>query len=154
MENLAFNFDAPPPIMANVQQRILDARSSGKLTDCEADVLTLLTDGPSGPRLGRARAMQISEMQGVLSRRTGHVYSDRSIKGAVKQLLEVHEVPIGSSRTVGCSGYFLLESDEDLQASERPLKGELLSIARRLKALNPRSTFARQLVGQLQMEVE
>jgi hypothetical protein len=153
MENMAFNFDAPPPILANVHQRILDARSSGKLTDCESDVLSLLA-APEGPRLGRSRAMQISEMQGYWSRTGRHVWPDRTIKGAVKQLLEVHEVPVGSSRAVGCSGYFLLESDEDLQASERPLKGELLSIARRLKALNPRSAFARQLVGQLQIEVE
>ena len=112
MENLAFNFGAPPSILSNVHQRILDARSSGKLSDCESDVLSLLTDHRDGPRSGRSKAMQISEMQGILSRRSGHAYSDRSIKDAVKQLLEVHEVPIGSSRARGCSGYIGLKARE------------------------------------------
>lgn len=154
MTNLAFNFDGPPPLPVETAQRISDARSSGRLSDCEEDVLALLVDLPSGARAGRDKAMQISEMQSVWARRQVHIWPDRSIKDAVKQLLEVHECPIGSSRTPGRAGYFVCASDEDLQASERPLRGELISIAKRLRALNPKSNFARALLGQLQIEGE
>jgi hypothetical protein len=152
--SLQLMLEVPPALPAELVQRVHDARYSGKLSDCESAVLDLLVGLPSGPHAGKAKALQISEMQRIWTRSGIHVWPDRSVKDAVKQLLEVHHVPIGSSRAAGCSGYFLLADIEDMEAAKRPLRGELLSIAKRLRSLDPKCQFARALVGQLSIDSE
>lgn len=136
------------PLPSELQERIDAARRSGKLTEAAAAVLDLLTNEPSGPHAGRERAMQISLMQGHWRRTGQYVWPERSVKAAVKELLEEHRVPIGSSRVAGHSGYFLLSCVEDVAAAERPLRGEVLSLLKRLRTINPKSDFVRHLAGQ------
>lgn len=133
-------------------QRISDARLSRKLSDCELDVLYVLVDLVTGPCAGRGRAIQIDQMQGVWTRGGAHVWTDRTIKAAVKQLIEAHGIPVCSSRHCTSGGYFLAVETEDMEAAERPLRGEIISLAKRLRAFNPKSDFARHLAGQLAIE--
>jgi hypothetical protein len=148
LTNLAFNFD---PIPAEISLRISDARATNKLSPCESDVLDLLSESVC---LGRDKALGIAAMQAVWERRGKRVWPDRSIKDSVKQLLEIFEVPIGSSRARGSSGYYFLSDSEDLEAAERPLRAEIISLVKRLKTINPKSRFAQHIAGQLQMEGE
>lgn len=139
----------PPELPAELVQRIHDVRYSGKLTDCELDVLYLLVDLESGPRAGKGNALQIGQMQGIWTRGGQHVWSDRHIKASVKELIEAHGIPVCSSRSGTDGGYFLAIETEDLEAAERPLRGEIISLAKRLRAFNPKSAFAQHLAGQL-----
>jgi hypothetical protein len=140
-------FSGFPP---HVDRRIDDARASGKLSHSAAAVLALLTH-PIFPAAGMNKAVAISSMQAEWKRDRCRVYSARVIKSAVKELIKRHEVPIGSSRIAGSHGYFLICSDVDMQAAERPLRGELRSLAHRLRVINPKSTFGHELQGQMGM---
>lgn len=150
--SLQLALDIPPPLPLDLAQRIHDARYSGRLSDCAVAVLSLLVDLESGPRAGKENAVQISAMQRIWQRNGEYVWPDRTVKGAVKELIEDHEVPIGSSRITGQAGYFLLISVDDLEAAERPLRAEILSLAKRLRTINPSSRFARMIAGQLAID--
>lgn len=141
--------DASPVISTELKQRILDARYSGKLSDCESDVLMLLSELSSGPRAGKENALKIGDMQGIWTRGGQHCWSDRVVKAAVKELIEAHMIPVCSSRDSANGGYFLPASIDDLDAAERLLRGEIISLAKRLRAFNPNSSFAQHLAGQL-----
>ena len=136
----------------DLKTRISDARESGKLTESESFVLALLVDLKTGPRAGRAQALSIAKMQGHMQRVDRKVCTERQIKASVKSLIEVHGIPICSSRDRNHGGYFLAVESADLEAAERPLRGEIISLAKRLKAFNPKSDFARHLVGQLAIQ--
>ncbi len=142
----------PFSLSAELSLRVMDARDSGKLSDCERDVLSALVDLPSGPRRGKERALKIADMQAIWTRGGSHCWSDRVVKAAVKELIETHMIPICSSRDGSAGGYFLPASSEDLEAAERPLRGEIISLAKRLRAINPKSSFAQHLAGQLVIE--
>jgi len=146
--------DFPPPLPDRLLQIICDARYSGKLSDCESDILFLLTDLRSGPRAGRSRALSISEMQGIWTRGDQHLWSDRQIKGAVKELIHAHRIPICSSRDSRSGGYFLGIDSGELAAAERLIHAEIVARAKILKVFNPKNNFARYLAGQLPIESE
>ena len=149
--SLELNFDGLP---AELMQRIQYARYSGTLTDCEVDVLAVLVVGPGGPRAGKAKAIQISAIQEIFTRKGGFIWSDRSIKDAVKQLLEVHGIPIGSSRASNCAGYYMIQEDSEVESTVRVWGAEIHSLLRRCKALSPKSSYVRGLLGQLSAEME
>jgi hypothetical protein len=134
-------------VSGELEKRIADARADGT-SPCARAVLNLIADGHN-PSVSRFRAMSIAVMQSTWRFTGAHVWSDRPIKDAVKELLEVHGVPVGSSRSKTCSGYFLIASPEDIAAAERPIRNEIISLAKRLRTINPKSTFARRLAGQL-----
>lgn len=139
-----------PPLPVELQARIDEVRWTD-LSDCERDVLDLLTNLVSGPRAGRQNALSIADMQRLMQRRGGYVWSDRVIKAAVKNLVEERGLPIGSSRCSDAPGYFYAVETADLEAAERPLRGEIISLAKRIRAFNPRSDFARHLAGQQEL---
>jgi len=97
---------------------------------------------------GRAQAISIAAMQREWASTGNKVYTDREVKAAVKQLLEERGVPIGSARCIP-AGYFLCVTPADIDQAERPLEGEIRSLARRLRAINPKSEISRTLCGQL-----
>lgn len=147
MTQPTLNFDALLPELAI---RIADARRS-PMSDAARDVLSLLVDHPAGARAGRDKALSIAAMQGAWDYAGQHIWSERVVKAAVKELLEDCGVPIGSSRRSGNSGYYLISSCADLEAAERPLKGEVLSLLKRLRTINPRTDFCRHLAGQFEI---
>lgn len=126
--------------------RVGDAFASGNLLKSELAVLNALC---RPPRFGRDRAFSIAEIQQRWKIAGEPVYSDRLIKGAVKSLLEEYEIPIGSCRVPGMSGYFLIITAEDIVETERPLRNEIISLFGRLKAISPKSHFVRMLQGQM-----
>lgn len=138
-----------PVIPAEVERRIGDAVESEKLSPAAAAVLVLLDEFQAA---GSERALPIKRMQQVWLVRGSTVYSDRCVKAAVKELLEEHEVPVGSSRVTDASGYFLICTDDDRQKAARPLAGEIVSLAKRLRTIDPKSRYARLLMGQQELE--
>ena len=141
-----------PQLPPELVQRIHNARNSGKLSNCEAAVLYFLVDLTAVPCACKGRAIKIAQIQGAWARGREHVWTDRQIKSAVKDLIETHNIPVCSSRERFTGGYYLAVKTADLEAAERPLRGEIISLAKRLKAFNPRSDFSRHLAGQLQAE--
>jgi len=88
---------------------------------------------------GSSKALSIAAMQYKWRADGVHVWRDRAIKQAVKNLLEIYDLPIGSCRIAPHNGYYFVISDEDAEAAVRPLKAEIFSMFRRIKVLSPRS---------------
>jgi hypothetical protein len=133
-----------------VLMRIGDAFRGGRLLKSELAVLNTLC---RPPRFGRAQALSIADMQARWDVAGVAVYSDRVIKASVKSLLEEHEIPIGSCRTPGANGYFLILTHEDIVETERPIRSEIISLFCRLKAISPKSHFVKTLQGQMEILV-
>lgn len=122
------------------------AFQSGKLTGIQSFVLWTLQDQDA---YGIDKAVSIQVIQNIWNNTcTPKAPADRSIKDAVKILLEEHAVPIGSSRIPGRNGYFFCCSDADAEEAVRPYINEIHSMFRRIKVLSPKSAFVRQLNGQ------
>lgn len=73
--------------------------------------------------------------------------SDRTIKRAIKLLVEEHGIAIGSSRTAS-NGYFFIRTPEQSKAALAPLLAEIRSLARRCRVLSPRTAYIRRVHGQ------
>lgn len=98
-----------------------------------------------------AAHVSIFEIQAHLSSTFDAWLSERAVKAAVKALLEDHDVAIGSSRGKD-HGYFLIVNDAAAAAATRPLLAEIRSLARRCRALDPRtSRYLRGLLGQMEV---
>ena len=133
--------------------RIRAALASKKLSSTALDILHIL-DASGYPRVGRSNATSIKEIQHTISISWGRCKSpsDRSIKMAVKELIEQHEIPIGSIRKVrgdAPHGYFFIISPADAEAAIGPLLSEIKSLARRIRILSPDSEYMRRLSGQI-----
>lgn len=139
-------FDVETPEALTRARRTLDHPG---LAPVEMAVLRALLQ-PS-PRLGKREALGIAAMQRQWKEAGRTVYSERAVKGAVKVLIEEHEVPIGSCRVPGENGYYLLSCLEEAEDTSRPLRNEIYSLFARLKATNPKSHFVRSLAGQIEL---
>ena len=139
-----------PAVPQQLRVAALVALGGAGVSACAKDVLRILLYEPAA---GRENALQIRHLQARWRIRGQRVWSDRDVKAAVKELLEDCGVPIGSSRS-GDRGYFLLVTPADIEAAERPLIGEIRSLARRLRAINPRSEISRAICGQLGLIAE
>lgn len=76
---------------------------------------------------------------------------ERSIKGAVAELIVSHRVLIGASRQEPI-GYFMIESDIDRTIAAEPLKGQIIQMLRRLRVLNNKHQV-REWLGQCVAEM-
>lgn len=79
--------------------------------------------------------------------------NERGIRQAVKELIEDHGKPIGST-TAAPAGYYVIDSDEERKKVQRGLYGRAMSILRRARAYeaNPiRRKWVSGIVGQLQL---
>lgn len=135
-------------VEANIRERIASAFRSS-LEPCERAVLWAIEK-----HYGQASAIGIAEMQDAWRTNDQKVWADRAIKGAVKSLLEVHEIPIGSCRVPGRNGYFICITASDIEEAERALRNEIFSLFRRLKCISPKSAFVRELSGQMALLAE
>lgn len=131
----------------DIRCRVSMAHQSGELTGIQSFVLwTLEQEGA----FGIDKAVSIETIQNIWNNTcTPQAPSDRAIKGAVKGLLEDFSVPIGSCRVPGRNGYYMCVQDSDAEDAVRPLKSEIFSLFRRIKALSPQSSFVRELQGQI-----
>ena len=75
----------------------------------------------------------------------------RDVKQMVKSLVEDFALPIGASRQEPY-GYFLCLTAADVEAAIRPLENEVISLARRVRALGGEQRLA-EFFGQLQLEL-
>lgn len=97
------------------------------------------------------RHVPLYSIQAELYRR-GVCLSDRSVKGAVKHLVEECQIAIGASRQVPY-GYFFITSGEQAEKAATPLLAEIRSLVKRCKVLSPRSNYVRHLLGQLEVDL-
>jgi hypothetical protein len=125
------------------------------MSGCARAVLIVLH---SRPALGRNRAISIADLQRVFRHRVlngetaaGADYSDRQIKGAVKELIEDFGVPVGSSRQEP-HGYYICQDSADRINAVRPIRAEVISLLRRWKTLDSQSDIGLELAGQLGLE--
>lgn len=135
------------PVEDDIRRRVNNAFASN-LTNVERYVLQSLIRENS---FGRSSPLSIARMQSWWVQNDRYMATDRAIKDAVKGLLENHGLPIGSCRTPGQNGYYFITSDADAEEASRPLQNEIYSMFRRLKVINPKSAFVRQLQGQIQL---
>lgn len=125
------------------------AKVKPKMTPCESDVIAALL---SGPYASREHPVSIAAMQTIWRTSCGGCYHhERKVREAVKHLVEVHGLPIGSVHHAP-AGFFLMCSPEDVAATEAHLLKGTLSMLRRLRAINPKSEISRRLCGQLDIE--
>ena len=63
--------------------------------------------------------------------------SERTVKGCVADLIVTHGVRIGASRGHGDepAGYFIIDSDEDLEIAALPYAAQVSTMLRRLEVL-------------------
>lgn len=144
-----------PAIPPEVSERIDRALADPELTGCARAVLVVLA---SRPCAGRDMAISIADLQRVFRHRVsvnqtaaGREYSDREIKGSVKELVERYRVPVGSVRH-GNAGYFLCLTPADREAAVRPIRAEVFSLLNRWRVLGDSSSIAAELAGQVPME--
>lgn len=135
-----------PEIPHDVTARVMAAFSDQRTSACARAVLERVRHAH-----GRHNAFPIYRLQAAWRLHNLRVWSAREVKAAVKELLEERGVPIGSARS-GSPGYFLLCTPEDIDEAERPLLGEVKSLARRLRAINSKSEISRTLCGQLGLD--
>lgn len=125
-------------------------RSDSLIFSEKAVILCLLSESA----FGQNRAISIDRIQCLSLKAGDGEYGDRTIKQAVKSLLEKYGLPVGSCRIPGQNGYYICISDSDAEDAVRPLKAEIFSLFRRIKGLSPNSAFVRQLNGQMELMKE
>lgn len=132
-----------------IRNRVDVALRSPGLTGVQSFVLWALQQENA---FGIDKAVSIETLQNIWnSTATPQAPSDRKIKESVKGLLEEFDIPIGSCRIPGRNGYFFISSDRDAEEASRPLRNEIFSMFRRLKVISPKSSFVKQLQGQIEL---
>jgi len=74
----------------------------------------------------------------------------RTVKAAIKQLIETHGIAIGATRGAE-HGYFFITTDEQAQKAVEPLLSEIRSLAIRVRALSPSTPYIQHLLGQMEV---
>lgn len=82
--------------------------------------------------MGRATAVSVPD----LAARVG--MAPRRAQQVVKDLVERHGIPVGSTSASDRPGWFLCATDEERAEARRSLTDRALSILRRAKAFSPR----------------
>jgi hypothetical protein len=117
------------------------AAGAGPLPRKERELLAILRY-----HKGVANARKLEELAVSLK------VSPREVKQLAKTLTEQYGVPIGARRQPPY-GYFLCVTPDDYAAARRPYLNEVLSLLRRLKALNPDQRLL-ELYGQLELAIQ
>lgn len=123
--------------------RIADTLADVEVPSYVRLVLQTLLECSTNPN----RNIPLFDLQLEINHNSGIWLSDRSIKHAIKILIEDHGISIGASRT-GEHGYFFVRTPAQSKAALTPLLAEIRSLARRCNVLSPRSIYIRQLHGQ------
>lgn len=95
---------------------------------------------------GRARAVQVKE----LARRTG--IDERRVREIVKQLIEDHCLPIGSTSGLP-GGYYMITDARELRQVRRSLVHRAVSILNRARTYD-KAGWVKEMAGQLALKLE
>lgn len=98
-----------------------------------------------GPRRGREAAISVDRLALV----TG--IERRRVEQVVKQLVEEHQVPIGTS-TRPPYGYYIIERDEERREVRDSLIRRAASVFRRARAYD-RSGWVARMLGQMELHL-
>ena len=103
-------------------------------------------------RRGLKRAASIRELRVLIHMIDGREISEREVKAAVSGLIVRHRLRIGSSRQKP-SGYYLIDSADEMEATCRPLERQAVQMFRRVRALRGAGDCRLlELAGQMTME--
>jgi len=103
-------------------------------------------------RRGLRHAVEIAVLQGIIYIVHGRHLSEREVKAAVSGLIMRHGLRIGSSRQRP-SGYYLIDSADELEATCRSLERQAVQMFRRVRALRGAGNARLlELAGQMIME--
>ncbi len=94
---------------------------------------------------GVRQAISIKTIHGI----TG--LSERVVKEAVASLIVGYHARIGAIRYGDAPGYFMIESAADLEAAVKPLKGQIIAMAARLRIISG-DAHVREFLGQMLLE--
>jgi hypothetical protein len=133
------SLDAAENLDAQIQETLMGRLGPYPLTDQQRGVLHMLRY-----RRGAGQARPLAELATELK------MQPRTVKDAVKSLVEEFAIPIGAART-GCNGYFLCITPDDIEDAIRPLVHEIVSLARRVRVLGGAERLA-ELFGQMQLQ--
>ena len=78
---------------------------------------------------------------------------ERAVKAAVSELVQLGKMLIGSSRDAKRPGYFIIETAEELDRQRTHCLQHVRAWVRRFRALDPDGAAARELYGQLGIEL-
>jgi hypothetical protein len=145
--------DFEPKLSGELEQKInavLFPLPSAKATASVAakDVLFIVR-GHAGARRAITIGQIIAETRANSSRRFGAL-NERSVKAAVKELVEVHGLPIGSSRGE-VPGYYLIVTPQEAEVVCRVYEAEIRSLSRRVRTLRGMD-YAKRLLGQVAID--
>lgn len=119
-------------------QRLLDGFRWDKLSHDEALVLRRLRE-----HQGRENAISVPALASVLG------LGDRHAQQIVKDLVEKRGIPIGSSSSASCPGWYLIVSEDERKANHAALLARARSILARAKAYEPgRNALLGQILGE------
>lgn len=94
---------------------------------------------------GKGKAITYSRIAAMLN------LDERRIRKIVHRLIEDFRMPICSSYDADCPGYYMAETQEQVDETYRKLRGHGLSILRR--AANVKNITLADLVQQLSLEI-
>lgn len=129
----------------NIEQQII-ATLNGELVRRKLDPRERAMLGLLRHCKGPKSAIPISELAPKLRA------SERTVKATAKALIEDFNLPIGASRQEPY-GYYLCVTADDIEQAARPIRNEILSLAKRYKALRGGARLI-ELLGQLRLDVE
>ena len=95
-------------------------------------------------------AVPLAEVQRYAKRVIQVDLGDRTIKAAVRLLIDKYGVAIGSARGKR-HGYFFITTDEEATAAAAPLLAEIRSLAARCRTLSPKNPYIQHLLGQMEV---
>jgi hypothetical protein len=131
---------------AEQDKKFFDALNSPELTDDEKKIVRIL-----GAHRGAVNAIRSSSIAELL--RIGQAEKSRRwICQVVETLVLLHHLPIGASRTAPM-GYFLIETQADLDLAINARWKEVFAHMRYLRALTSKQDVAR-LFGQAQLQLD
>ncbi len=96
-------------------------------------------------KFGRAWAVPMPRIAKLIDSTT------RQVQSIVTHLILVHGVPIGST-SAAPAGYYLIETEAELDATTANLRNRAMAMLLRIQALN--NCTADDLLGQIKLELE
>lgn len=131
---------------AELDAQVTRVLGRSDLDESTAELLRLLAG-----HKGAANAITIREILRAFNVQRS-TFNERTLKAAVKDLVERFGMQIGASRKPPY-GYFFILTAEDQEEAARPLRNELKSLSRRLRRLSSKQELAR-LFGQVQLQLD
>jgi hypothetical protein len=130
-----FSMDDPLVVLERLINQVLWGKNTTHLPDKARELLGILQY-----HKGVEHARPLSDIASRLK------VNEREVKQLAKTLTEEFQIPVGASRQQPY-GYYLCTTDAERRGAAQPYIREIISLARRVRALQPEATML-ELEGQ------